>query len=324
MSDLTSAAVTWLAAHHGVITTAQLRDCDVSKRTIQRLVAAGVLRESTRGVFIAASTSGTLEQRCAAMTAAHPQGFVTGPTAGMLAKLRRMPPSAALHFSLPHGVHMPPISGVTWRQTTAISKVDRRARGDGITVASWARLAFDLAADLGPLDHLSVVNQLLHEQPVTVDELWAIDRRLGHPARPGSGRFRRTLEMLGGAAQQSHPEVVLGDALRRCGVPVEAQTAIRLVGGRVVHVDLGVSCARWGIELDIHPEHRTVEGHAADAARRRDMARAGWQVETVTEHDMRHPESVAAELAALYTMRAREHRVHPSVEGAISRPPTLR
>jgi len=233
----------------------------------------------------------------------------------MLAKLRPMPTVTALHFSLLHGVHMAAVTGVTWRQTTVISTVDRHWRADGITVAAWPRLAFDLAADLDALDHLSVVNQLLHEKPVTIDELWAIDRRLNHPARPGSGRFRRTLLSLGGSAQQSHPEVVLGEALRRRGVPVEPQVAIRLIDGRVVHVDLGVADARWGVELDIHPEHRTVEGHAADAARRRDMVRAGWQVETLTERDMCRPEPVAADLAAIYATRLRERRVDPRTLG---------
>ena len=324
MSDLTPAALSWLADHHGAITTAELRNCGVSKRTIQRLVDAGVLRLPTRGVFIAASTPGTLEQRCAVITAAHPSGFVTGPTAGMLAKLRRMPPAAALHFSLRHGVHMPNETGVRWRQTTVIGKVDRLRRDDGIMVASWPRLAFDLAADLSSLDHLSVVNQLLHEKPVTIDELWAFDQRLGHPARPGSGPFRRTLEVTRRSrSQQSHPEVVLGEALRRRGVPVEPQVPVTLIDGREGHVDLGVRCARWGVELDIHPEHRTLEGHGGDAARRRDMGRAGWQIETVTEVDMYRPETIAADLAALYAIRIRGRAIDPSVEGAVSRPPTL-
>jgi hypothetical protein len=323
MSDLTPAATMWLAAHHGVITTATLRDLAVSKATIKRLVAAGVLRLITRGVYVAASTPRTIEQHCAVLSAIHPTGFVTGPTAGGLAKLRRMPRASALHFSVPHGIHLPRASGVHWRQTTAIIAADRTVRSDGITVAAPARLAFDLAADLRPLDHLSVVNQLLHESTVTVEELQAIERRLGHPARPGSGTFRRTLESLGGAApSQSHPEVLLAEALRRRGVPVEQQVPVCRPDGRRVHLDLGVAALRWGVELDIHPEHRSVEGHAADAQRRRDLHRVGWQVEVVTEHDMRRPEVVAADLAALYHAR-RRITDHPSVGGPEIRPPAL-
>jgi hypothetical protein len=207
-----------------------------------------------------------------------------------------------------------------------IHSADRHERKDGIVVAAWPRLAFDLAADLRPLDHLSVVHQLIDDRHVTMDELVAIDRRLGHPARPGSGRFRRTVESLGDGApaSQSHPEVVLGEALRRFGVPVEQQVAITRPDGRRIHVDLGVPCARWGVELDIHPEHRSIEGHAADAERRRHAHRAGWQIEVVSERDMRQPDAVATDLAGLYRMRCRDLGVHPSVGGREIRPPTLR
>ena len=92
MSDLTPAATTWLAAHHGVITTRALRTHKVSKATLKRLVAAGVLRPLTRGRRSSRHRRrATLEQRCAELSATYPGGFVTGPTAGWLAKLRRMP-----------------------------------------------------------------------------------------------------------------------------------------------------------------------------------------------------------------------------------------
>jgi hypothetical protein len=314
MSELPPASLGWLAAHHGVITTATLRDHEVGRSTIVRLIGSGVLCRKAKGVFVVATSPATLEQRCAVLCAAHPGGFVTGPTAGMLGGLRRMPRPSALHYSVPHGINLPALAGVSWRQTTVIWTSDRTTREDGITMASWPRLAFDLAADLRPLDHLSVVNQLIDERLVTAEELGAIDRRLGHPARPGSGRFRRTLESLSGApANQSHPEVVLADALRRRDVPVEAQSrVIRASNGRAFHVDLAVPTARWGVELDIHPEHRTFEGHAADAARRRDMHRLAWQVETVSEHDMRDVERLADDLADLYARRRRDLLGHPS------------
>jgi hypothetical protein len=315
MSDLPAASTTWLADHHGVITTTALRDHRVGESTVARLVRSAVLRRVAKGVFVIASAPSTLEQRCVIQCAAHPAGFVTGPTAGTLAALRRMPQATAIHFSMAHGRHLAREPGVRWRQTTVIWTVDRVTRDDGVVVASWPRLAFDLAVDLRQLDHISAVNQLLEQERVTVDELVAIERRLGHPARPGSGVFRRTLDAVsGGAPQGSHPEVRLADALRRRGVPVEQQ--VRVVApshGRSLHIDLAVPDARWGIELDIHPEHRSIEGHAADANRRREMHRAGWQIEVVTEHDMLRVEAVAADLAALYILRRRSLLDHPSV-----------
>jgi hypothetical protein len=314
MPDLPPVTLTWLAGHHGVITTAQLHAHGVSRATIRRLVNAGVLRMVTRGVFVVASAPCTLEQRCAVLSASHPAGFVTGPTAGALAGLRRMPRHAALHYSVRHGLHLPDLAGVRWRQSTVIWSIDRRKRPDGIIVASWARLAFDLAADLHQLDHVSVASQLLHEGKVTVEELAAIDRRLGHPGRAGSGVFRRTLASLKGTTpSQSHPEIVLADALRRRDVPVQAQVPVRKANGVTVHLDLAVPDIRWGIELDIHPEHRTPEGQAGDARRRRDLCLVGWQVEVVTEEDMIDSDAIADELVALYGARRRQLASHPSV-----------
>jgi hypothetical protein len=307
MSDLPATTLRWLATHHGVITTASIRSQKVGRRTIERLLNAGVLRRGAKGVFVIASAPMTLEQRCAILSAAHPAGFITGPTAGTLAGLRRMPTSSGIHLAIPHGNHHERTPGVVWRQTTAIWAIDRSTRDDGIVVAAAARLAFDLAADLRPLDHLSVVNQLLDANQVNVDELVATDARLGHPARAGSGLFRRTLQAVAGrAAQQSHPEVALAAALRCHDVPVEHQVRIvRPADGCPMYIDLAVPAAQWGVELDIHPEHRSFEGHAADAERRRAAHRVGWQIETVSEHDVRDVDRIAGELAALYWLRRR-------------------
>ncbi|MET0146046.1 MAG: hypothetical protein ABW328_14890 [Ilumatobacteraceae bacterium] len=324
MADLTPAAQRWLATHHGVITTATLQSLDVGKQTRRRLVAAGVLRAVDRGIFVISTASSTFEQRCAVMCATHPSGFVTGPSGGMLLGLRRMPRTTTIHFAVRHGLHLTTIAGVRHRQTTAIGPADRAVRADGIVVAAPVRLAFDLAADLRPLDHLSVLEQLLQLGTVTHAELSAIDRRLGHPARPGSGQFRRTLLRLGTAAADSHPEVLLADALERRGVPIERQSRVlAFANGRSARIDLAVPAVRWGVELDIHPEHRSVEGHAQDAGRVRHLHRVGWQIEQVAERDMLDVEGLADELATLYRERAIAVGSDPSAGGPFSRPPAL-
>jgi hypothetical protein len=66
------------------------------------------------------------------------------------------------------------------------------------------------------------------------------------------------------------------------------------------------------VELDIHPEHRSLEGHAADAERRREMHRLAWQVETVAERDMTDLGRVTRELVELYHLRCRHLAPHPS------------
>jgi len=300
-----------LAERHGVVTTADLKAAGLGKTTITRLVEAGVLRRLIRGVFALTTAPPTLEHRCRVLCVLHPAGFVTGPTAAILAGLRRQPVSSALHFSVRHGARLDGEPGVEFHQTTKLAAADRRLRPDGIVVASWPRLAFDLAAHLRQLDHRSVIQQLLDRELVTVAELVATGARLCHPARSGSGTYERTLSALGrGPAQDSHAEVVLRDSLLALGVPVEPQVAIGLDGtGRALHVDLGVDDVRWGVELDIHPEHRSVEGHQRDAIRRRIVHRGRWQVELVTELDMADVPALSLELATLYRHRRQQFDV---------------
>jgi hypothetical protein len=298
----------WMEVHHGVITTAELRRFGLGRKAIERLCEVGVLRRFARGVYVLATARQTLELRCRLLCLLHPGGFVTGPTAAMLEGLRRQPSAAALHFSVQHGVHLHHVDGVRFRQTTKLRPSDRRVRQDGIVVASWPRLTFDLAADLPPLDHRSVVHQLLDRRLVTPDELLGVGEYLCHPARRGSTTFRFGLLELGHDPQDSHPEVVLLDALLRRDVPVEPQVPVDR-GGRVFHLDLGVPSVRWGVELDIHPEHRSVDGHHRGARRLRSLHDSAWQIEPVTELDMASVERLADELAALYHDRARLTRV---------------
>lgn len=323
MSLLPPAAEAWLASHHGVATTAAFEALGVPRRTAARLVRLGVLRRPTNGVFVLVGTPATLLQRAAVICAAHPTGFVTGPTAGMIAGLRRMPRSAQLHFSLRHGINPETAAGVWIRQTTKTLPSDRRPRCDGITVASWSRLAFDLAADLGRLDHLSVVHQLLERGDVTVEELHAIGKRLCQPARRGSRRFAQTLEQLGGDAPvDSHVELELLDALRRRGLPVDTQVPVAATFG-VLHLDLGIAAVRWGVELDIHPEHRSKEGLHRDAGRRWQTNSADWQVEQVTELDLAELDALTDRLVHSYRQRCQRLGVRPSMQGPESGRPLL-
>jgi hypothetical protein len=298
METFTPAALRWLAGHHGVITTAQLIACGVPRRRIERLVRSGVLTRITNGVFVVAGSPSTLHQRALVLCATFRGGFVTGPTAGMLEGLRRMPTTSRLHFSLPHGVHPVDEVGVRFRQSTKVNAADRRVRPDGIVVASFARLAFDLAQDLDRVDHLSVVNQMLDRRQLTVDELRVVGQRLCHPGRRGTRRFLETMGALGESPQQSHPEVELLDRLQARGVPATAQVPVG-----AIHLDIGVAEIRWGVEIDIHPAHRQLDGQQADARRRSITNAADWQVEVATELDFDNLSVLVDRLVTNYLRR---------------------
>lgn len=310
MPDLTPQALAWLQTHHGLTTRRLLAEHGVGRRTVSRLVAGNVLVQDARYRVVLRSPTVpvTFEQRCLAICLDHPSAVLTGPTGGRLMGLRRMPRLSAFTVAVPHGVHLPVALGVEFRQTTKLDARDRVVRADGIVVAAPARLAFDLAADLGHLDHLSVVEQLLHEHHCTVDELRSMVERLVHPRRAGSFRFLRALEARGDRpAAESHPELELAEALRALGIPIEVQTTwLDLPNGRRIRLDVSVPAVRWGLEIDAHPGHLGLSGSTRDKQRDRQCHMIGWQVDRVTPLELTDVPTLAEELLAVYEARVAE------------------
>jgi hypothetical protein len=305
MPDLTPNALAILRTQHGHATTSQLDSAGVHRRARQRLIDTEVLTSVYKSVVRIGSAPNTMEGRCAAVCLGHPSGFITGPTGGKLLGLWRMPRPEPMHLAVPHGIHLERHHNVILHQTTSIKPSDVRRRQDGIVVASPSRLAFDLAAILSVQDHASVIEQLLREGHCSMAELGAVARGLCHPRRPGSLRFVRTLMARGDRpAAESHPEIVLGDALRARGVPVEPQVrTLQLRNGAKIRIDLAVPAARWAIEIDIHPDHLFLEGTTRDKRRDRQCHLIGWQVERVTEIDFMDVASLVDELVELYEAR---------------------
>jgi len=307
---LNEAALTWLRDHHGVISSTKLLSYGLSRAGIQRLVASGRLIRMHPGVYRIASQPLTLDARCAALCMFQPNGFVTGPTGGTLRQLRRMPKAGPLlppiHFAMPHGGRLD-IPGVQIRQSRVVEPTDVQIRDDGIRLATPWRLAFDLAADLGAEDLESVIEQILSMKLCQFVTLAATAKRLARTSRPGSTAFVRALgARLPGGPLESHPELRIAKALQAKGVPIVVQTTwLGLPNGGRARLDISVPDIRWGVEIDIHPDHFLQQG-TADRRRDRQCHLVGWQVDRVTAIDMLDMPTLTAELVELYVTRRAE------------------
>ncbi|MBI4934548.1 MAG: hypothetical protein HY828_11760 [Actinobacteria bacterium] len=305
---LTEEAMAAFASHHGMATAAMLTTAGMGRRARAMAVDDGLLEVWYERVFRIRSSPVTVEARCAALCLGFRQGYITGPTGGRLSGLRRMPASPLVHFAVPHGSHIGPFDGVELRQTTKIERIHVVTRGDGIRVAAPPRLAFDLAADLSPLDHRSVIEQMLKERRTSMSTLAKVGKDLVHPARPGSARFVATLmSRAPGGAAESYPEVQIAEGLQRRGVPITLQAGELIApGARPIRFDMSVQSVRWAVEVDVHPEHLSLPGTSSDKRRDRACHRIDWQVERVTELELLDVEGICDELAENYRLRC-EH-----------------
>jgi hypothetical protein len=314
MPDLTSAALVVLQRQLGHIAAIQLAATNVSPSARRRLLEQKVLEPVGHSVYRVPGLPMSLEARAIALCLQHPAGFITGPTAGALLGLRRMPRASKVHFCVPHGQRFDVPNFVQLRQSTVIDDVDTRPLPNGICVAAWARLAFDLGADLGYVDLQSVVEQILQRRDCGMDDLLDVARRLCRPRRAGSKLFERVLlHHHGGPPTESHPELTILQGLQTRGVPVVPQVSdLQLLNGKRIRIDMAVPSMRWAVEVDVHPHHLGLVGTSLDKQRDRQLHLIDWQVERVTALDFIDLEGTLGELCRLFARRCAALGARPS------------
>lgn len=305
MATLNPSVLNVLQRQKNIISIRQLTEAGVGRHGRERLVADGALLPVARSVLAVPGGTWTLERRAIVLCLQHPHGCISGPTGGRLLGVRRMPRLAEIRFVVPHGSKIDVPVGVDLRQTTILPPHHVRHLENGIAVASWARLAFDLAADLRRLDLASVIDQMIHRGQTNMSELVATARLLCSNRRAGSLEFANALLDRGGRVPtESHPEIEVLDGLHQLGVPVVPQVQhLDLPNGSTVRIDMAVEAVRWGVEVDVHPGHFELPGTTKDHQRDRQLHFIDWQVEHVTAIDLLDLPAILVELEALYRTR---------------------
>lgn len=310
MRQLTAASLQVLQRQQNLISFRQLAEAGVSRRVRDRLVSERALTPVAKSVLSVPGTALTVERRAITACLQHPHGHVSGPAAGRFVGLRRMPRLTDIAFVVPHGSRIDVPPGIRLRQSSLILPDHRRQLDNGMVVANWARLAFDLAGDLPWMDLLSVIEQMLHEGHTSMAELAAMGRSMCRPGRPGSGRFAEVLARRGAREPaESHPELRILYGLHRLGVPVIPQfRELQLPNGERIRIDMAVEEIRWAVEVDVHPHHAQLFGTTKDKRRDRQLHLIDWQVERVTPLDLLDLRGVLEELRSLHDARVEAMR----------------
>lgn len=297
-----------VAATHGIVTTQQLADDGASTHQMRDLVSNAAIVRCHNGTYRVATAPDTFESKCAAACLADPSVVVTGPAAGYLWGFRHVRTPATPIVLVEHDRN-PIASGVVIRRTNVLDDTHRVRRPDGIVVASPPRAWFDCGRDLEDAAFEALTEWVLDHHS-SMPTLWRTVREMATSGRPGSARVRRVLSQRPTWQRPagSRLELRVLTALERAGLPrLVRQHALRLPNGVVVHPDGADPDIRWAVEVD----HVTWHGGRLDAqrdkGRDRGLRRIGWQVERVTDQELRESFArVISELVELHVIRSQE------------------
>ncbi len=305
MPHLSPSLAATVRARHGVVTVDQLLADGLGRNTVRRFVTDGALVLVHSGVYRVATAPDTFEARCAAACAADAGVVVTGPAGARLVEFRHgVRPE---HPILLVGHDETPLSrGVELRRTHVLEASDWVQRSDGIRVASAARAWFDCARDLTD-ERFEMLTEWVLDRHESVPALWAMRRRLAGRGRPGAARVNRVLSQreLWQRPAGSGLEVKVLRALEVRGVRgLVRQHPIRLRNGAVIHPDAALPAIRWALEIDHVTWHGGRLEAQRDKGRDRALRRVNWQVDRVTDAEVRDRfAGVLDEIVELITLR---------------------
>jgi very-short-patch-repair endonuclease len=285
------------AGRHGVVSYAEAVRLGLTKRIVERRVAARRWERLYRGVYRLNGVPGSWHQMLLAACLAMGDGAAASHrAAAALWRLAGFEPGA-IEICVPRGRRPNPRGTIVHQlELLAIDVTIVEA----IPTTTPARTLIDLAA-VAPADLVEeALDDALRRGLVTLPRLrW----RLGELGpRRGARTIRRLLDAR--ANDDRRPQSVLETRLmrlfQRAGLPTPAcQHEIRHRGRLIAVVDFAYPGQLLAIEADGYRWHSGRARWQRDLARRNELTRLGWHVIHVTAEDLhRRPEVVVATVAS--------------------------
>ena len=280
------ALATYLRSHHGVVSAWALRDIGITPDQLRALLVVGELVAVYDGVYRHALWPDTFESECAALCAADPSVVICCGGAARLWGFRGCT-KIGVHVSTTRS-GKPARFGMRVHRCRVMPAEHVHDRGDGIRVTTPARTMFDVARHVGWQTLESTIEQGLRRDDFDVPMLYEVGRIMCRRGRPGSALFGAVLRSRPAWRRpvDSHPELVLLEALRTAGLALETQVSVRLRDGAIVHPDLGDPTCGFYIEIDDHEWHGGRLDSTYDDRRDRQVRLVGGAVERVSTDEI--------------------------------------
>ena len=305
MVQLSHTLVSHIVERHGVVTRSELLADGFSRREIDRASERGAITRVHNGVYRISTSPDTFEARCVAACAADPQATVTGVAAARLWGARHTRRIDEPIILIAHD-RTPLTRGVVLRRTNVLDDEDRVQRDDGIRLASPPRTWFDCARDVDD-DRFERLTEWVLDKHTTLPTLWRTAGRLQARGRPGLARVKRVMAQRADWQKPAGSALELGvlKALEARGIVLVRQHPLVLPDGDLIHPDGADPGVRWAIEIDHVEWHGGRLDAQYDKTRDRRARLIGWQVERVTDQELREDfGAVIDQLVALYRQRA--------------------
>ena len=254
------------------------REAGLSRRQVDQLVVAGVLRRLVKGVLVAASVPDDVGLRARGLSLVTPlDAVVTDRHAAWLHGAEGTLAPGEHLAAQPLSVMLPPGRGRLRNTITSGGERELAPRDvtvvDGLLVTTVLRTAHDLGRRRWPDEALAGIDAMHRLPALDHDEFLAgIERYAGR-------RWVRTLRAVGPLADgraESPAESVLRLRCHECGVPVVPQHELWHEGRHVARFDLAVPEVRAAFEYDGEEWHSSPRQRAHDKARRDEAQDLDW------------------------------------------------
>jgi very-short-patch-repair endonuclease len=287
----------YLASQLGLVTLEQTLEAGMSERTRKRRCASGEWVRVHRRVYRSTAFPQSHEQRllaaalCAGPGAAvsHYAAASTWGVDGFTASMPQVSIADDRKVVIA-GAQLHRIPDLTPEHVTMIGP---------IPITTRARTLVDLGAVARPFLVSRALEQWLRERHVTIAQVRATLDEVARRGRAGAGVLRDVLDTraLRLDASDSHPEVVLAEALRARGAPPPVYHYLVQVGHETFEVDFAYPEAMLLIEVDGFSAHTTPEAFEEDPRRQNLLVDKGYMVRRYTAKRVIHrADAVAAEI----------------------------